>query len=100
MLVLDTHVLLWLTYGDSRLSRPAREAIEMAAVVNELRVPAIVFWEIGMLVAKNRFRVREPLEPWVREVLARPGLLVAPLTAEIAVESTRLPDVVLNDPAD
>jgi PIN domain nuclease of toxin-antitoxin system len=100
MFVLDTHVLLWLVFGDSRLSRPAKETIDMAADANMLRVPAIVFWEIGILTAKNRFRVREPLELWVRAVLARPGLQVAPLTAEIAVESTRLPDGVLNDPAD
>jgi PIN domain nuclease of toxin-antitoxin system len=39
-------------------------------------------------------------ETWVRNALATPGLILAPLTPEIAIASTRLPGDLHGDPAD
>ena len=39
-------------------------------------------------------------EEWVRQALVSPGLTLAPLTPEIAIESSRLPGVFHGDPAD
>jgi len=41
-----------------------------------------------------------PCEQWVSEALATPGLSLAPLTPEIAIDSTRLPGELHTDPSD
>ena len=41
-----------------------------------------------------------PCEAWVKRAPAAPGLELAPLTPEIAIESTRLPGEFHGDPAD
>jgi len=40
------------------------------------------------------------VEDWVRDALAYPGVQLLPLTPDIAIESTRLPDPFHKDPAD
>lgn len=41
-----------------------------------------------------------PLNEWIEEALASPGVRLLPLTPEVAVESTRLPSAFHKDPAD
>ena len=100
MLILDTHVWVWLFDKDPRI-RHCAGAIEAAADDDGVGVSAISMWEIGMLVAKRRLTLNRPgpLE-WLREALAQPGLTLVPLTPEIAVESAALPGGFRSDPAD
>ncbi len=100
VLVLDTHVFLWLLSADRRLSTQTRDIIEMAAKSGDIRVPVIVAWELGMLAARKRLRLREPLVEWFQGAMETSGLLIAAQTVEIAVESTRLPGDPPSDPAD
>ena len=53
-----------------------------------------------MLEAKRRIVL--PLDPvgWVRQALKAPGISLAALTPEIALESSRLPGEFHGDPAD
>ena len=53
-----------------------------------------------MLEAKGRIRLKPSCEEWVKEALATPGLALAPITPEIALESSRLPGPFHGDPAD
>jgi PIN domain nuclease of toxin-antitoxin system len=53
-----------------------------------------------LLEARGRIRLKSPCEEWVREALATPGLVLAPLTPEIALDSSRLPPPFHGDPAD
>jgi PIN domain nuclease of toxin-antitoxin system len=100
LLVIDTHVLVWLMFGDDRLGRRARGQIDLAATRGELLVSAITPWEIGVLVSKKRIDLQRDVMVWVRDALALPGVAVAPLEPEIAVSSTRLPFEMHSDPAD
>ncbi len=100
VLVLDTHVFLWLLGADTRLSAQTREIIEVAAKGGDVRVPVIVAWELGMLTARQRLRLREPLVEWFQAAMETSGLLMADQTVEIVVESTRLPGDPPSDPAD
>ena len=95
--LLDTHTLVWLVHGDEQLSLAARRRIESAAAV---WVSAISAWEIGMLVAKGRLQLSRDVKEWIDEVLALPGVHVAPVGVEVAVASTRLPGEFHGDPAD
>jgi PIN domain nuclease of toxin-antitoxin system len=60
----------------------------------------ISVWEVALLEAKGRVSLQMDCEAWVRRALAAPGLTLAPLTSEIAIQSTRLPGVLHGDPAD
>lgn len=99
-LLLDTHVLVWLVQGDARLSHTTQTRIEQAAAEGDLWVSAITPWEIGMLVAKGRLVLARDVQSWVDEVLALPGLRLAPLLPALAVASSRLPGDMRGDPAD
>jgi PIN domain nuclease of toxin-antitoxin system len=99
LLLLDTHVWLWLAAG-TELSADIREAIAVAASNGCLRVAAISIWEIALLASRRRITLGKPTPEWFNEALAAPGLAIEPLSPEIAVESYALPDPFHNDPAD
>ena len=100
-LLLDTHYWIWLQSGETTRFTPAiLKAIVHASATGSLLLSVISVWELGMLEAKRRIHLHMPCEQWVAEALATPGLTVAPLTPEIALESTRLPDSFNGDPAD
>ncbi|MBW4552119.1 MAG: type II toxin-antitoxin system VapC family toxin [Aphanocapsa sp. GSE-SYN-MK-11-07L] len=101
LLVLDTHIWVWLLNGDAqRLSEEGLAAIEQASQFGQLGVSAISVWEVGMLEAKGRIRFAQLCIDWVREALSVPGLRLLPLTPEIAIESSHLPGQIQGDPAD
>lgn len=97
--VLDTHAWIWLLNGDA-ISDAAIEAVRAAAADGTVWVSAISVWEVGMLVAKGRLRLRTPVRDWVRQALEAPGIRLAELTPEIALESCQLPGDIHGDPAD
>jgi PIN domain nuclease of toxin-antitoxin system len=101
LLLLDTHCWLWAQLGlANQLSRSALSAIRRAESGGRLRVSVISVWELGMLEQKGRISLPMDVRTWVREAFAKPGLLLAPLTPEIAIESSRLPGKLHGDPAD
>src|SRR5512134_80767 len=100
VLLLDTHVWLWLVGGTEPIGRPVLSAVEGAARRGRIRVSAISVWEVAMLDAKGRIRLAKDCLAWVREALGAPGISLVPLTPEIAVESSRLPEEFRGDPAD
>jgi PIN domain nuclease of toxin-antitoxin system len=100
-LLLDTHVWLWYAEGiPGRLSADSLMEIENARRERCLYVSAISLWEIGLLVAKGRIGLSQPLSDRARRARALPGLSLRPLDADIALESTQLPGELPGDPAD
>lgn len=100
LFLLDTHTLVWLMFGDPKLGIQARKTIHNACRENCALVSAITPWEIGVLVSKKRIELYRDVLEWIRDALAVPGVRLWPLTAEIAVGSTRLPWEMHPDPAD
>lgn len=100
MLVLDTHVLIWLLEGSRQIRVETLDAIELSAAANQLHVSAIVFWEIGLLEASGRLRLRESFSAWRHRAKEITGIAIAPVTEDVAVDSTRLPGEFHRDPAD
>ena len=99
-ILLDTHYWIWLQLGAEQFSGKIRKAIEQAVSAGNLLLSVISVWELGMLEAKQRIQLHAPCEQWVSEALATPGLTLAPLTPEIALDSSRLPTPFHGDPAD
>ena len=54
MLIMDTHTLVWLRYGDSQLGNDARRESELAWRNYDAAVSAFTFWEVAMLRVKDR----------------------------------------------
>jgi len=101
LLLIDTHCWAWLQFGlRGQFSTAGFTAVQEAAAKGALLVSVISVWEIAMLEAKGRIRLEMPCEEWVRQALATPGLTLAPLTPEIAIDSTRLPGNLHGDPVD
>ena len=99
-LLLDTHVLVWLMFGEAKLGKKANKAINLSARGNRLVVSAITPWEIGVLVAKKRIDLHQDTMQWVRTAILLPGIKLSPLEPEITVASTCLPFEMHADPAD
>lgn len=98
MILLDTHVLLWLRTGDSRLGSIARDAIERAWSADELAVSAISFWEVVMLNTKGRIKLDEDVLTWRRRQLEQ-GMIEIAVDGEIGVRAASLENFH-PDPAD
>jgi PIN domain nuclease of toxin-antitoxin system len=97
VIVLDTHAWIWWISAPRKLSLHARRAIDEA---KEVAVSAISLWEVAMLVAKSRLELDRDVGLWMRQALAVPQVLLAPLSSEIAVRSTKLGRDFHGDPAD
>ncbi|PKL38571.1 MAG: PIN domain nuclease [Spirochaetae bacterium HGW-Spirochaetae-1] len=101
MIVLDTHVLIWLVNGDERIRKSGfLSYINKALKDHSIIIPAICMWEIAMLVSKERISLSENTLDWIRNVTAAPGISIHPLSPEVAYESTVLPGDFHGDPAD
>lgn len=99
MIILDTHVFIWHVQGDNRLTADRAKIIQQYENVG-LGLSAISLWEIAKAVERGGLSLSVPVEDWLKISLAYPGIKVLPLTAQIAVESTKLPAGFHKDPAD
>lgn len=99
MLLLDTHIWIWLINKDPDV-KPWLTAIDQAAQADSLCVSAISVWEMGMLHSKGRIELKTDALTWVRKALAASGISLVAISPEIAIESTRLPGEYHGDPAD
>ncbi len=98
MILLDTHVLIWLLFEDRRVGRRARRAIDRAWAAGEAAVSAITFWEVAMLHDKRRMTLLRDVASW-RAGLLRDGLVEIPVDGEIATRAGFLRDLP-GEPAD
>jgi PIN domain nuclease of toxin-antitoxin system len=96
VIVLDTHVWIWLASDPERLSEPARRAIKRS---KGMGIAAISCWELAMLAVRRRIELdRDPLA-WIEDSLEASEIELLPLTPAIAVASAQLADFH-GDPAD
>lgn len=98
MILLDTHVLLWLAKEPSKLSPAATEAIQASAQEGGLAISAITLWEIALLAARGKLALVGTLEHFVESVADRAA--VQPITVKIAAMANQLPPNYPKDPAD
>ncbi|CUS43298.1 MAG: type II toxin-antitoxin system VapC family toxin [Pseudomonadota bacterium] len=98
MILLDTHVLLWLVEGGKSLGAKARKRIE--ADVGDVHLSAMSFWEIAMLADKRRIALSMPQTQWTERLLGLGHFKVAPVDAAIAGDAGALPGDIHGDPCD
>jgi PIN domain nuclease of toxin-antitoxin system len=98
VILLDTHVLVWMVAEPKRLSRVALAEIRSAQREGGIALSAISLWELASLVARGRIRAYGTVDASVRLLIE--GTVVKPITPEIAALATQFPDDYPGDPAD
>ncbi len=98
MILLDTHVLIWLANEPGALSKPAAAAIREASKTDGLAISAITLWELAWLATHGRLAITGTVEAFVRKISSRTS--VRPITVEVAVLANQLPSGYPADPCD
>jgi PIN domain nuclease of toxin-antitoxin system len=99
VILVDTHVVVWLAFDQVQLSRKARAAIDDARETgNGLAISDITLLELATLASKGRIRLDISLESFLQEVEAR--FVVLPITSRVCVRAIGLPATYPKDPAD
>jgi PIN domain nuclease of toxin-antitoxin system len=99
VILLDTHVVLWLTSDPARLSGKARTAIEISRKNGDgLAICDITFLELATLAGKGRIHLGISLESFFQEVEAR--FVVFPITGRACARAMSFPTAYPKDPAD
>lgn len=95
MIILDTHIFLWLNLQPGRM--PAN-IVSALAREKQMGLAAISLWETAMLHARGRIAVPGNFRAWLHAVTDIPALTLLPLTTDIAIQAESLP--MHGDPAD
>jgi PIN domain nuclease of toxin-antitoxin system len=99
LILVDTHVVIWLALEPARISRSARALIEQTRHRGEaLAISDVTLLEIATLENKGRIKLDATLETFLSEVEAR--FVVLPITARACVRAMELPASYPKDPAD
>lgn len=98
MILLDTHVLVWLDEANPRLGATAIKIIDEAFQSGTVMVSAISFWEVGMLVRKGRIQMNMDLSVWRNDFLEQ-AVIEAPVSGDIGIRAANLENFH-GDPAD
>jgi PIN domain nuclease of toxin-antitoxin system len=98
VILLDTHVLVWLTTEPARLSKHASSAIRRASRGGGIAISAITLWELAWLASHGRLQVTGTVEAYLEEVSSR--VSVRPTTAKVAALANQFPADYSGDPCD
>jgi len=99
LILLDTHVVLWLAFEETRVSKRARNSIDEARQRDQgLAVFDFTLYEITMASRKKRIGIDISLESFLYEVERR--FVVLPITRDVCVQTLAFPPSYPKDLAD
>ena len=98
MILLDTHIVIWLAFEPDKLSKRATEVIRSARAQGGLAISGITLLELAWLAKNGRVETTLSIESFVR--LCASKMTVLPITPEIAARAVSLPDPYPKDPQD
>jgi PIN domain nuclease of toxin-antitoxin system len=99
VILVDTHIVLWLAFDHGQLSTKARAAISDARRNGDgLAISDITLFELSTLARKGRVRLDVSLETFLREVEIR--FVVLPISSRVCVHALGLPTAYPKDLAD
>jgi PIN domain nuclease of toxin-antitoxin system len=100
MIIIDTHIWLWLLHDPSQLSNAARAQIKIEEPQNGILVSAISVWEIAVKSSLGKLALPLPIDNWYAPAKSHSGIVIEALNPEDAISSTQLPGEFHKDPAD
>ena len=98
MILLDTHVLIWLASDPSKLSKKAAAAIRSSIKQGGIAISAITLWELACLATQGRLSFGGTVEDFVEKISSRTA--IRPITVKVAVLANELPTNYSGDPCD
>jgi PIN domain nuclease of toxin-antitoxin system len=100
VILLDTHVLVWMVSDPKRLSRTAEREIRKAQRDRSCAIASISLWELALLFQRNRLRGPGTIANSIRNILDDTSVTVLEITPEIADLSMSFPETFPKDPGD
>lgn len=98
MILLDTHVLVWLSLEPSRLSKKAVAAIREARAGDGIAIASISIWELAWLAQNGRIATSDSVNDFVRQCVSK--VIIRSITTKIASVAVGFPDSYPRDPQD
>ena len=99
LILLDTHVVVWLAGEEHRLSSKAKAAVEEARRTEQgLGISDFTLYELSTLFRKKQFILTISPESFLSEVENR--FVVLPITSHICIGANSLPAGYPKDPGD
>jgi PIN domain nuclease of toxin-antitoxin system len=98
MILLDTHVVIWLAFQPNKLSKRAKEVIRAARLQGGLAIAGITLLELAWLAENRRVETTLSVESFVRQCASK--MTVLPITPEIVARAVSLPESYPRDPQD
>ena len=99
VILVDTHVVVWLAFDQDRISQKARVAIDDARKnAAGLAISEITLLELATLTTKGRIHLDISLESFLQEVESR--FVVLPMSGKVCARAVDLPETYPRDPAD
>ncbi len=99
LILVDTHVVIWLAFEEARLSKKARAAILEARLNGEgLAISDISLFELARAFARERSHLDISVESALTEVERR--FIVLPINSRISLRALGLSPTYPKDPVD
>ncbi len=99
MILVDTHIVVWLALEPAKISKKAKTVIEETRHSGQgLAISDITLLEIAMIESKGHIKLNASLETFLSEVEAR--FVVLPITGRVCVRAMGLPAAYPKDLAD
>ena len=99
LILVDTHIVIWLAFEEVRLSKTARTAILDARLKGEgVAISDISLFELARALNRERSHLSISLESALAEVEQR--FVVLPINSRISLRALGLPPTYPKDPAD
>jgi PIN domain nuclease of toxin-antitoxin system len=99
MILLDSHVLLWVLLQPELLSSRAAAAIRAAVANQQVRAVSVAsIYELARAIVRGRVSTTTPPEDFLRRAGAYVTIL--PITPDIAIAAAQLPAEFPSDPFD
>jgi len=98
VILLDTHVLVWLTTEPAKLSKRASSAVRRASRAGGIGISAISLWELAWLASHGRLQLTGTVEAYLEEISSRVAVL--PITPKVAALANQFSTDYSSDPCD
>jgi PIN domain nuclease of toxin-antitoxin system len=98
VILLDTHVLVWLTTEPTKLSKHASSAVRSSSRAGGIGISAITLWELACLATHGRLQLTGTVEAYLEEISSR--VAVFPITTKVAALANQFSTDYSSDPCD
>lgn len=99
MYLLDTNIWLWIVEDPSQIPAKMKDIVKNADNY-PFFLSAISVWEVAKKASLGKLGLSIPIQDWMDKATNDTYIHILPLSVQVSLESTRLPDEFHKDPAD